>query len=164
MSSMMKFLIILLSLVCISNVAADRRKLPSKTKEQMLEVLKKHEGLHMAFFNYDQAKIKEQASILSAQVRKVGVSQVKKYLTKMYKELDDLQAATNKKDSYKLYDSISQKFVKIVSIFNTGKDYNIYSCPMVKKKWIQNTTKLRRVHNPFAPEMPHCGQRDTDYK
>jgi hypothetical protein len=44
-----------------------------------------------------------------------------------------------------------------------GEGYNEYTCPMVKKKWVQNSKKRARVHNPYAPEMPHCGGQVTEY-
>ena len=51
----------------------------------------------------------------------------------------------------------------VVNTYDVGKKYNAYSCPMVKKKWVQNSKKMAKVHNPYAPNMPHCGSKDTSH-
>lgn len=53
--------------------------------------------------------------------------------------------------------------IHIVNKYDLGSKYNAYSCPMVKKKWLQNSDKMAKVHNPYAAGMPHCGSQDTNH-
>ena len=57
---------------------------------------------------------------------------------------------------------VSKALVHIVRTYDVGK-YNAYSCPMVKKVWVQNSAKQDGVQNPYAPEMPACGTKDTSF-
>ena len=61
------------------------------------------------------------------------------------------------------YHLTSMALIHIVNTYDVGNEYNAYSCPMVKKKWLQNSKKMAKVHNPYAPNMPHCGGQDSNF-
>ena len=58
---------------------------------------------------------------------------------------------------------VSSALAHVLSKYDLGSDYNVYYCPMVRKKWIQNSTKHAGVKNPYAPEMPNCGRKESSF-
>ena len=150
-------------LLILSQGVMARRSLPAKIKMQIIAVLEGHEELHRAFFTYDKKKINSAAESLRMLARKVGVAPLKRPMILLVKDLVVLKDAKSREENNEAYHKVSLKLVDIIKKYDVGAHYNIYSCPMVKKKWVQNSSKRKRVHNPYAPEMPHCGQRDTDY-
>ena len=159
---MKKFLALGLCLFVVNSFAA-RVKLTPNVKKQVINVLKANENLHGAFFTYDGKKTESAAKELMMKISMVSKSAVKNDLSKSISELK-LIKSTNKRDANnEAYAKASLFLVTVVNKYDVGKEYNNYSCPMVKKKWVQNSKKMKRTHNPYAPEMPHCGGRDTDY-
>lgn len=140
-----------------------RKPLDSSTKEKVLELLKSNESLMMSFYKYDAKKISQAAkdfkgklSAIKDKTIKVEVELAEIYLAKI--------ASKNKKEvNYEAYHGISKALSRLVEGYELGSTYNVYYCPMVKKKWVQNSVKRRKVHNPYAPEMPHCGGQITEY-
>ena len=61
------------------------------------------------------------------------------------------------------YHIVSSALIFVINKYDLGSEYNAYSCPMVKKKWIQNSKKMTKVHNPYAAGMPHCGSQDSSH-
>ena len=49
--------------------------------------------------------------------------------------------------------------IYVINTYDISDDYAPFTCPMVKKKWIQNVKNKPQVRNPYAPEMPQCGGR-----
>lgn len=156
--------IILVFLLCLASVCAGARKpLPEKIKKQVTSFLEENENLHRAFFDYNESKIKNVASKMAKMAKKIGMSPVKRPIVLMGNDLSKMNKASTRKNLNELYAGFSTKLAAIIKKYDVGANYNIYSCPMVKKTWIQDSSKRKRVHNPYAPEMPHCGQRDTEY-
>jgi hypothetical protein len=74
-----------------------------------------------------------------------------------------MNAKTSREENNQNYHLVSMALIYIVNTYDVGPKYNAYSCPMVKKKWLQNSKKLAKIHNPYAPHMPHCGSQDTNF-
>ena len=100
---------------------------------------------------------------MAAGIDKITNKDIKKYLKKSKKQLLKIKEATDRKENNVLYNESSLGFIYILNKYDIGRTYNSYSCPMVKKKWVQNSKKEAKVHNPYAPEMPHCGRQDSRY-
>ena len=108
-------------------------------------------------------KIEQSALILRDSIGKVSHSEISKLLVYSVKKLEEITASSNRKSNNQAYHLVSMALIHIVSTYDVGDVYNAYSCPMVKKKWIQNSKKLPKVHNPYAPNMPHCGSQHTKF-
>jgi hypothetical protein len=142
---------------------AKRVKLDSTTVKDLHAVLKANEGLHWSFFKYDGAQAEAAAKELKKKITKIGDSKIANLLSFSGKKLDEIKASNSRDKNNQLYHLVSMALIHIVNKYDVGNRYNAYSCPMVKKQWVQNSSKIARVHNPYAPSMPHCGGQDTNY-
>lgn len=155
--------LIALSILFSLNTFAKRKDLKPSEKIQLIKVLEENEKLHAAFFDYSQEKVIKEARALEAVVDKVGDKELSTVMAKVKNGLKKISKNSSREENNEAYALVSANLVYIVNTYELGDKYNSYSCPMVKKKWIQNSKKMKRVHNPYAPGMPHCGQRDSDY-
>lgn len=160
-------LLILMLTVCGSIFASEQAKVKTKkqlddvTKTNLNEVLEANEKLHAAFYEYNSKLIEENAKILQSKIDQIQNKEIAKLLDFSKKTLDDINSKNDKETNNQKYHLVSMALIHIVKNYSVSSEYDAYSCPMVKKKWVQNSKKLVKVHNPYAPEMPHCGTRDT---
>ncbi|RLA63398.1 MAG: hypothetical protein DRQ88_09555 [Epsilonproteobacteria bacterium] len=157
---------LILSLVLISNIAfaaTDREKLPEQTKMEIINVLKVNEGLHTSFFKYNAKDVEKNAKDLIQAMDKINDPQIKKLLNYSKSQIGQINPTKTRKNNNQLYNMVSMALTHLINKYDLGSGYNVYHCPMVKMKWVQNSTKMKKVHNPYAPNMPHCGERLTDY-
>lgn len=160
----MKLLIITFFLFISTSFAKTRIKLEPKLQKSVINVLNKNEALHASFFTYNAKEVENNAKEVIKAINKVPKSVISKKLAFAKTKLKELESTKSREINNESYSIASTALVHIVNTYNVGPEYNSYSCPMVKKKWVQNSKKKLRTHNPYAPEMPHCGQRDTDHK
>ncbi|EPZ50141.1 PF11827 family protein [Bacteriovorax sp. BAL6_X] len=158
---MNKFIIV--SLIAFNLFAASRIEMAKDTKEQVVKVLELNEALHASFFDYDGAKVEKGAKALSNAIDKISDEKIKKLLTFSKTKLSEIEASKSTADNNQNYHLVSMALIHIINTYDVGEKYNAYSCPMVKKKWVQNSSKQDKVHNPYASNMPHCGQKDTKF-
>jgi len=156
-------IIIALSILFSFNIFAKRKTLKPSQKDQIVKVLEENEKLHAAFFDYSKEKVLKEARTLESMVKKVSNKELSNILEKIKGGLKKINKTSSREENNEAYAVVSANLVYIVNTYDVGEKYNSYSCPMVKKKWVQNSKKMKRVHNPYAPEMPHCGQRDSDF-
>lgn len=161
--SLSVFYVLTLLISGMSTYAKERKKLDEKTKEALLSVLKVNEDLHASFFKYDGKEVEKNAKKLKSEIDKIKDKEISKLLTFSQKSLAEIKASKDRKQNNKTYNLVSMALIHVMNTYDLGSKYNAYSCPMVKKKWIQNSKKMARVHNPYAPEMPHCGSKDSKY-
>lgn len=155
----MKGFIIMLSAMCISlSVSAkEKENLSKKVRKEVVQVFKVNESLHSAFFKYDKEKVVKKAKKLSQAIDAISEPKVKKLLTFSQKKLGEITATASRKKNNENYHLVSMALIHVLNKFDLGEEYGAYSCPMVKKKWVQNKKVKKKVHNPYAPKMPHCG-------
>ena len=165
--SLKKSLVILgilsLSLWGVSSLGSDkqeRKTLEVKTRNQILTVLKANEELHLSFFKYDGKKIEKNAISLKNKIDSIKDEEISKLLKFSSSKLSDIKAANTKDVNNQNYHLVSMALIHIVNSYDVGSKYNAYSCPMVKKKWVQNSKLMSKIHNPYAGNMPHCGSQD----
>lgn len=142
---------------------SQRKSLNQTTKDQVLKLLKSNESLMMSFFEYDAKKIEKAAGDFKGKLDSIKDKVVMPEIEAAQKNLAKIAAKNKKEDNYEAYHEVSKALVKLIETYDLGSTYNVYYCPMVKKKWVQNSVKRRKVHNPYAPEMPHCGGQLTEY-
>ncbi len=158
---MNKFIIV--SMIAFNLFAAGRIEMAQNTKKEVVKVLELNEGLHASFFDYDGAKVEKAAKDLSNAIDKISDEKIKKLLTFSKTKLSEIKASNSTADNNQNYHLVSMALIHIINTYDVGEKYNAYSCPMVKKKWVQNSSKQDKVHNPYASNMPHCGQKDTKF-
>jgi len=141
----------------------ERVKLSDSEQKEVISALEANEALHASFFTYDAKKVESNAVKLSEAIKKISNSEVKKLLEFSLTKIADIKAGNDRDKNNQNYHLASMALIHIVNKYDVGDKYNAYSCPMVKKKWIQNSKKMAKVHNPYAPEMPHCGSQDSHF-
>jgi len=156
---------LLLSILTLVNFsfAKERKSLSENHKLEVIKVLKANEKVHESFFKYDGSSVESSAKNLGEQIDLLENNEIKKLLNFAKKKALEIKSANDQKTNNQNYNIVSMALIHIVNTYDLGKDYNAYSCPMVKKKWLQNSSKKDKVHNPYSAMMPHCGSKDTNY-
>lgn len=165
----MKTLLMILYLALCSHVsygdgAEKRVKLKREKTTKILDVFKVNEDLLMSFFNYNEEDILRDKEKLSQSLGKVPQGIIDTEIKQIKVSLIEIKKENKKLKNYAAYHVISEVLAKVVEKYDLGGTYNVYYCPMIKKKWVQNSLNLKKVYNPFAPEMPHCGGQLTEFK
>lgn len=140
-----------------------RKSLDVKTKKSVINALEANEELHTSFFKYDGKKVEAAAKKLEGKIDKIGNTEIAKLLKFSKSKLGEINSAKSREENNQNYHLVSMALIHVVNTYDVGSEYNAYSCPMVKKKWIQNSKKIAKVHNPYASNMPHCGSKDTSH-
>ena len=140
-----------------------RKSLSEGTKKSVVNALEANEELHNSFFKYDGKKVEAAAKKLKKAIDGIEDSEVSKLLKFSKTKLDQIKASSSRGDNNQNYHLVSMALILVVNTYDVGAKYNAYSCPHVKKKWVQNSKKMAKVHNPYAPNMPHCGSKDTNH-
>lgn len=163
----MKFFILLTILfVLITNTHAKERKtIPVSVQKELIEVFTINEELHNAFFDYDKQieRIPKIAEGLRLKIGEISDESIRKLLVYSQGQLKEMNSKDSKAKNNQRYHLVSMALIHILNSYDIGSDYNAYSCPMVKKKWVQNSKKIAKVHNPYDATMPHCGSQDSKY-
>lgn len=140
-----------------------RKALNGDEKKQVLAVFEANEKLHQSFFKYDAKKVEEEARNVAKAIDAIKNDEVKKLLTFSKGKLGEITSESDRDKNNENYHLFSMAAIHVLKTYDIGKTYNGYGCPMVKKKWVQNSEKVSKVYNPYAPEMPHCGGMETHF-
>lgn len=140
-----------------------RKSLTQAAKKSVILVLEANEALHNSFFKYDGKSVEANAMKLKKIIEAIEDKEVAKLLNFSKEKLSEIKALNDREINNKNYHLVSMALIHIVNKYDVGSKYNAYSCPMVKKKWIQNSKKMAKIHNPYAPNMPDCGSLDSNY-
>lgn len=146
-----------------SAYSAERKSLGDEDKAQVVKALTRNEALHAAFFDYKAEAVEQAAKALKDSIAQIKNPEIGKILKFSQGKLDEIKASNERSKNDQAYHLVSMALIHIVNTYDIGDSFNAYSCPMVKKKWVQNSSKQAKVHNPYAPDMPHCGSQDTQY-
>lgn len=140
-----------------------RKSLSDSAKASMISVLEANEALHSSFFKYDAKAVEANAIKLKKAIDAVEDKEIAKLLKFSKGKLSEIKASNDRETNNSNYNLVSMALIHIVNKYDVGTDYNAYSCPMVKMKWVQNSSKMPKIHNPYAPNMPHCGSQDSQH-
>lgn len=158
----MKF-ILSLCLMLPGILLAERVKLEKDDLQAWRSSLSLNEKLHWSFFKYNADEIEKHAKSLTVSLNSIKHTDISSMLMLAKKKISEIKGKNDKEKNFKLYHIVSISMINVLKKYDSGKEYNIYSCPMVKMKWIQNSKKIDEVHNPYADYMPHCGKKDSNY-
>ena len=160
---MFKKLLILSTLVLGMNAFAARAPLEPAVKKEVTEVLNANEELHAAFFEYSNENVQKAAALVAKKIMAIKDKEISKLLKVSHDKLMEMTKATDEKANKEAFYVVSLGLANIVRKYDVGGKYNVYSCPMVKKSWVQDSAKNDNVRNPYAPEMPGCGSKKTAF-
>lgn len=160
---MKKLLTVITLGLSLVSFAGARKALDEATKSQLIKVLEKNEALHASFFEYKGDEVEKNAKELMSAISEVKNEEIAKLLKFSADKLATLTKDEDRQKNNDTYGLFSAALVHVVNTYDVGEGYNGYQCPMVKKKWVQNSKKMSKVHNPYAPEMPNCGGKITSF-
>lgn len=133
-------------------------KLGDSEQQELNRVFAINEDLHMAFFNYDAEKVASKSADLAKAMSEVSNPEIKSKLEHSIARLEQIKADRAREDNNQDYHLVSMAMIHLLNQYAISDDHQGYHCPMIKMQWVQNAKSLAKVHNPFAPEMPHCGE------
>ena len=140
-----------------------RKSLTEATKKSVALALEVNESLHGSFFKYDAIAVESNALKLKNAIEVIEDKDIAKLLNFSKGKLSEIKASNDREMNNRYYHLVSMALIHIVNKYDVGAKYSAYSCPMVKKKWLQNSSKVTKVHNPYAPNMPHCGSQNSSH-
>ena len=143
------------------NSIKPRKELAFGSKNSVMKTLLANEKLHEAFFSYSGKAVQKAATDLKIAIENIQDKEVLKLLKFSKGKLLEIKESNDRQENNENYHLVSMALIYIVKTYDLGSDYNSYYCPMLKKSWVQNSSKKEKVHNPYAPDMPHCGYQDT---
>ena len=118
-----------------------------------------NEEIHLNFFKSKFIAPANGITSLKKNVKSVKDLVVKKILEQNIVFLDGINQGKNKMEKMNYFHDFSLGLISMLEAYELGSTYKIYYCSMVQKKWVQNSIKLPKVHNPYAAlEMPYCGE------
>lgn len=141
---------------------AQRKSLTSIEKDIVSKVLSANDNLFNAFLNKDSNLISQKTNDIMVLVESSNSVILKDVKSKII-ELKKIKATNTHADSLKAYEGFSDSLIQVVQKYDVGSHYNIFSCPMVKKSWIQDVRVNKNVRNVYAMEMLECGTQDTKF-
>tara|TARA_R110000868_G_scaffold411568_1_gene705398 strand:+ start:11704 stop:12186 length:483 start_codon:yes stop_codon:yes gene_type:complete len=160
---MFKKLSILLSLVISVSAFAARAPLEPAVKKNVAEVLNANEELHASFFEYSNENVQKAAALVAKKIMAIKDKEISKLLKVSHDKLMEISKSSDEKANKEAFYVVSLGLANIVRKYDVGGKWNVYSCPMVKKSWVQDSAKNDNVRNPYAPEMPGCGSKNTSF-
>ena len=155
---MIKYLLLIIFLFSINTFSAEKKKFDPKLKSEVLLVLEENEKLHASFFKYNGSKVEKNTKSVITIINKVTHPELKKLFAFSKARLKSITSKRNREDNNKSYHIFSMALIYIMKTYELGDDYQGFWCPMVRKQWVQNIKKQAKVHNPYAPSMPNCGE------
>lgn len=146
-----------------SHQQSARKTLSEKEKNEVRALLEANDALHSAFFTFDPQSIETKAAQVVTAIQELSNAEVKQKMMYSLEKLKGFRAGVKREELNQSYHEVSMALIHLITTYDVGEGFNAYSCPMVKKKWLQNTAKKKKIQNPYAPEMPACGSKDTRF-
>lgn len=136
----------------------ERKELKEEQRKEVKKLFEINERLHSAFFEYDANKVEMISKEMIKAIKKISNTDISQRLEFSKEILGNIKSSEERKENNQNYHLFSMALIHLLDNFEIDNKYKAYSCPMVKMQWVQNVDQLEKVHNPYAPEMPHCGE------
>lgn len=143
-------------------MSVERKTLSGEDQKKVILILDKNDELFNAFLKKDDSLIEKKSHELSGLMKKIEVAALKEVKIQT-KQLDSIKATKTRETNLVAYESFVNPLIKFIQTYDVGSNFNVFSCPMVKKSWIQNTIVNKDVRNVYAMEMLECGTQDTKF-
>ncbi len=136
------------------------RALTEADQKTVNQAFEQYEKLHHSFFQYDGEKAQKEAKELAAVLSRIEDKELSKKLKFSQEKLREIAKDAPRKENNQRLHLVSMALIHVMKDNAPKGEYKAFQCPMVKKKWIQNTKEVKVAQNPYAPEMPNCGGLD----
>lgn len=140
-----------------------RKALSTPERKLLIELLEGNEELHAAFYKYSPEQINQVAKKMKSTLEKLRETQLAKAFKRTEKEILKLTTGKERMANNRAYSEFGKTLERVLDKWDVTSSYNVFYCPMVKMTWVQDIKKKAKVHNPFAPSMPHCGYQKTNF-
>lgn len=145
-----------------NHTSTHRTAVGIKAKEEVIAVLQKNDLLFYAFLAKDEVGIEKLAKELHADVTKSNHSLLDEVKAAAW-NLSNIKASHSNEVNLRSYESFVKPLIRIVESKDIGGKFNVFTCPMVKKSWIQNIEIHKEAKNIYAMDMLECGTQNTHY-
>lgn len=135
-----------------------KKELSQENRNELKLLFEVNERLHSAFFEYAPEKVESIAKEMIVSIESLNEPEISKRLHYSKETLAKIKASADREENNQNYHLVSMALIHLLNNFEIDDKYRGFTCPMIKMQWVQNTAELERVHNPFAPQMPHCGE------
>lgn len=161
----LKLVLLLFISLCLGLYAfgADS-KIVVKDQQSLLKVLESNESVHKDLFKYDFDKLNMSVNTLIKSIEAIENPAIKKLLKFSKENLKKALVSEDRETINQSYNLFSMALIHTTKEYKLKTDYAEFYCPMEKKKWIQNTSKVSEVQNPYAANMPNCGTKEASLK
>lgn len=141
----------------------DRKELSMDVKSQLREVYRRNDKLYQLFVEEKYDQVEEQAKKVAKAIESIEDSDVTQLLNFTKKNLRDLEGELDVDVMQEAYSMISTALIHVLKTYDIGPGYNAYYCPMVKKRWVQNSMEVTEIQNPYDKSMRMCGDQETNF-
>lgn len=139
-----------------------RKPLNASEKTAITSILNKNDELFNAFLKKDNALVEKTAKALVEVTSQYKMASFKDIQAQASK-LSSIKASKSREANMDIYEAFLRPLIKFVQTYEVDKKFNVFSCPMVKKSWLQDTSVNKDVRNVYAMEMLECGTQDTKF-
>ncbi len=126
-------------------------------QKYLTTLLKANDAIHTAFIKNDEPGFKTALAGLDKVLGEARVDELKQFVTESKSASAKLVSAANFDEKRKLYGDVVKPIVAMLQKYGPIESYRVFTCPMVKKDWIQDTKIASKVQNPYEPKMVDCG-------
>lgn len=141
----------------------DRQELSMDVKSQLREVYRRNDKLYQLFVEEKYDQVEEQAKKVAEAIDDIENQDVTQLLNFTKKNLRDLEGELDVEVLQEAYSMISTALIHVLKTYDIGPGYNAYYCPMVKKRWVQNSMEVKEIQNPYDKSMRMCGDQETSF-
>ncbi|MBI2521867.1 MAG: DUF3347 domain-containing protein [Bdellovibrio sp.] len=121
------------------------------------DVLKANDAVHSAFIKSDDKELKSVWDTFEKALSGPRPDELKDFVTESKSAASKLVNATKFDEKRKLYGDVMKPIALMLQKYGPIASYKVFTCPMVKKDWIQDIKVVPQVQNPYDPKMVKCG-------
>lgn len=129
--------------------------------EEHKTFMQAYEELHQSFFEFDKAKVTASAMKLVSLAKNIQDEKLKSKLISAVESLKSIENSMDREKMNEQFHLFTKKLMSFDGEHNFSSEYSVYYCPMVKKSWLQSTSKSDEVRNPYDSSMPKCGVKKS---
>ncbi len=126
-------------------------------QKYLANVLKANDAVHSVFIKNDEQGFKMVWDGFEKALSQTRPDELKELITESKSASSKLMTATSLDEKRKLYGDVVKPIVLLLQKYGPIESYKVFTCPMVKKDWIQDIKVVSQVQNPYDPKMLKCG-------
>lgn len=146
-----------------STTVVDRQK-SGFSEKQLADLWRTYHLVFTGFIKSDFKKAEAGAKEMIKVLDGLALGTEQKLLAKAKKGLDQIEEKASREINNKHFESVSKVLVSYLNQYKIDPKFQIFYCPMVRKRWIQDTKRYAKTHNAYDPGMLHCGGKVSNFK